>query len=185
MARSTPAHSGFTIINGSGSGDNGNRIDVWVEYKIGAADVVNNRTPFEAYFYAALNPSHSSSTSFVNGTNSEFVVNGVAGTGVSDGPIDFRDADILNLLGSYTGNIAHNEDGTKSISISGTFTTKSTYITGGSVSATIDLPTIIRGLVSIDTGSEIVKAIPFIDTGSGWIQAAAYVDNGSTFKLSV
>ena len=35
MARTTPVHSGYTIINGVGSGTNGGRIDVWVEYKLG------------------------------------------------------------------------------------------------------------------------------------------------------
>ena len=185
MARTTPVNSGYTIINGQGTGANGNRIDVWVEYRVWAQDAVNNCTLMSAYFYAALNPAYSSTTSNYQGLNSSFSVNGVPGAGVTNGAYDFTSPEKVNLLGSFSSNIAHNADGTKSISISGSFTTSSEWISGGNVTATVVLPAISRGLVSIDTGSKIVKAIPYVDTGSGWKQASAYVDNGSAFKLSV
>ena len=34
MARTTPVHAGYSIINGSGTGPNGYRIHVWVEYAV-------------------------------------------------------------------------------------------------------------------------------------------------------
>ncbi len=185
MARTTPVNSGYTIINGQGTGANGNRIDVWVEYKVGAGNVVSNSTPFTAYFYTALNPSYTSTTENTAGLNSTFRVDGKTGTGVTNGAYNFTSSSKVNFLGSYSGNIPHGADGSKSVSIVGSFTTLSSYISGGNISATTALPKIDRGLVSIDTGSKIVKAIPYVDTGSGWKQAAAYVDNGSAFKLSV
>lgn len=185
MARSTPVNSGYTIVNGAGTGINAERIDVWVEYKCGAENVVDNYTPFTAYFYAALNPSYTSTTQNVSGLNSTFNVDGKAGTSVTNGSYDFTSSSKVNLLGSYTGNITHGADGSKSVSITGSFTTLSSYISGGNISVTVELPKINRGLVSIDTGSKIVKAIPYIDTGSSMDRASAYVDNGSTIKLSV
>ena len=36
MARTTPINSGYTVVStGVGTGTNGDRIDVWVEYLIG------------------------------------------------------------------------------------------------------------------------------------------------------
>lgn len=144
MSRTTPVHSGYTILNGSGTGPNGGRIDVWAEYKLGTQSASGNYTPITAYFYAALNPSYSSTTSYASGLSSQFKVNGAAGTGVSNGAYDFTGATKVNLLGSYSGNISHNTDGTKTVDISGSFTTASSYITGGSVSGSIKLPTIPR-----------------------------------------
>ena len=185
MARTTPINSGYSIINGTGTGSAGNRIDVWVEYNVGAGDIVTNSTPFTAYFYAALNPSYTSSTENATGLNSTFQVDGKAGTGVTNGAYNFTSSSKVNFLGSYSGNIPHNADGSKTVIIVGSFTTLSSYISGGNISATVALSQINRGLVSIDTGSKFVKAIPYIDTGSGWKQAAAYIDTGSEFKLSV
>ena len=145
MSRSTPIHSGYTIRNGSGTGTNGNRIDVWVEYYIGSYNITNNTTPFTAYFYTALNSSYSSSTSNYQGLNSTFTVNGSSGYGVSNQSYDFTSSSIVNQIGYYSSNIEHNSDGTKSISISGSFTTSSSWITGGYVSEfTVALPTIPR-----------------------------------------
>lgn len=144
MSRTTPVHSGYTILNGAGSGSNGNRIDVWVEYKLGTQSVSGNYTPITAYFYAALNPGYSSTTSYYSGLNSSFSVNGAAGSGVSNGAYDFTSSAKVNLLGSYAGNIPHNQDGTKSVTITGSFTTASSYITGGSVTGSVTLPAIAR-----------------------------------------
>lgn len=155
MARTTPAHSGYKIQNGVGTGENGKRIDVWVEYSIGAYNIEKNTTPFTAYFYAALNPSYSSETSYSSGLNSAFSVDGGVVSTIKDGPYDFRSTSKLNLLGSYSGDVAHNNDGTRQIKISGSFTTNSSYITGGNVEEfTITLPTIPRAS-GIDGASDV------------------------------
>lgn len=144
MARTSPVHAGYTILSGSGSGSNGHRIDVWVEYLVGDADVANNRTWLTAYFYAALNPNYSSSTSYYNGLNSTFTVDGAAATGVSNGSYDFTSSAKVNLLGSFDGYIGHDDDGTKSVQFEGSFTTVSSYISGGRISETVSLPDIAR-----------------------------------------
>ncbi|MHB1316178.1 MAG: DUF859 family phage minor structural protein [Christensenellales bacterium] len=145
MARSTPVHGGYTIINGSGTGPNGYRIDVWVEYLVASQSIENNISHIIAYFYACLNPSYASSTYGGNGCYSSFSVDGVWGSNLkSNGNFDFRDSDVLNLMGTYEGDVTHNADGAKNLSFNGSFTTPSSYITGGNVSGSPALPTIPR-----------------------------------------
>ena len=142
--RTVPVHSGYTILNGTSSGKNDDRFDVWVEYKVTAQSVADNASTVKAYFYSALKSGKSSTTKQNSGLNSTFSVNGVSGTVKSNASYDFTDPDNNNLLGNYSGTIAHNADGTKSVAVKGSFTTKSDYISGGSISKTITLPTIAR-----------------------------------------
>lgn len=141
--RTVPVNSGFTILNGTSTGKNDDRFDVWVEYKV-TQNVTNNTSAVEAYFYSALKSGKSSTTRQNSGLNSTFSVNGVSGTVRSNASYDFTDPKEINELGEYLGTIAHNADGTKSVAIKGSFTTKSDYISGGSISKTITLPTIAR-----------------------------------------
>ena len=176
MARTTPVNAGYTIINGAGTGSNGNRIDVWMEYLLGQQSVAGNYTPITVYFYAALNPGYSSTTKMDKGLHSALKVNGQAGTGVTDGGYDFSSASVINLLGSYTGNIAHESDGSKSVSLAGSFTTKSAYISGGSVSHTVTLPTIPRASTIGATDADIGKTslIAIIVKSAAYSHSVAY-----------
>ena len=144
MARTEPVNTGYTILNGAGTGPNGHRIDVWVEYLLGQQDIPGNLTPVTAYFYAALNPNYSATTAYNSGLNSHFTVDGVKGVGVSGGGYDFTSAAKVNLLGSFTGNIPHDPEGKKELTFAGSFTTRSSYITGGNISQTVSLPPIVQ-----------------------------------------
>lgn len=144
MARITPVHSGYTILNGAGTGTNGSRIDVWAEYCVTAQNATENTSCVKAYFYAALREGQSSSTKYGNGLSSDFSVDGSGGSKVENGAYDFTSSANLHLLGSFEGEVAHNDDGSKSITIAGSFSTRSTYISGGSVSGTVALPAIAR-----------------------------------------
>lgn len=158
MARTTPVNSGYTIVNGAGTGTNGDRIDVWVEYKAVEQSVTGNYSTIIAYFYAALKADQSSSTAFEYGLASTLTVDGVAGSGWTNAGYDFTepskpcvdstavddDGVTKNYLGKFKGNIAHSDDGTRSVTIKGSFTTKSSYISGGSIAVTVALPTIPR-----------------------------------------
>lgn len=144
MARSTPVHAGFAIANGAGTGSNGSRMDVWVEYQYGVPDAAANTTPFEAYFYAALRPGQTSSTQLTYGLDSVFSVDGISGSAVANGAYNFTSPDNIHLLGSWAGTLSHNSDGTKAVEITGSFTTRSEYISGGNVTVTVVLPVIPR-----------------------------------------
>lgn len=147
MARTIPIHDGYAILNGAGTGSNGGKIDVWVEYQVESQDISNNTSFVRAYFYAALREGQSTSTKYANGLNSTFSVNGTSGNGVSNGAYDFTSPANIHTLGTFAGTIAHNADGSKSITIAGSFTTKSSYISGGNVSGAVALPTIPRATV--------------------------------------
>ena len=143
MARNTPVHSGYSIINGSGSGKNANRIDVWVEYSVVSQNISSNASQVYAYFYTALKSGYTSETHSSKGLYSNFTVDGSSGNTISNGSYDFRNTTPI-LLASYGGYVYHNSDGTGYASVSGSFQTTSEYISGGSVSGTIYLPTIYR-----------------------------------------
>ncbi len=144
MARLTPVNTGFTILEGVGTGANGHRIDVWAEYAFGQSDTVANTTPITVYFYTALNPAYTSATVSNHGLDSALQVGGVAATGVSGGAYDFRSSENIHLLGFFTGDMPHGEDGTGTVRITGSFTTASSYISGGNLAATVALPAIAR-----------------------------------------
>ena len=145
--RSTPINSGYTILNGTSTGKNDDRFDVWVEYKVTSQSIANNASTIKAYFYAALKSGESSSTKQNSGLDSTFSVGGTAGTAVKDGSYDFTSASKINALGSFSGDIKHNSDGTKTVTFSGSFTTESDYIAGGSISKSVTLKTIARASV--------------------------------------
>lgn len=157
MARTSPVNPGYTIINGTGTGINANRIDVWVEYLLGSPNISENCTPVSACFYTALAEGYQSGTSLDNGLDSALKVDGLAGTGVTNGAYSFLTQDQINFLGSFSGNIPHNADGTKTLSIQGSFTTASIYISGGSVSASVELPAIARAATLGATDAQIGK----------------------------
>lgn len=144
MARVTPVNAGYTIINGSGTGINGNRIDVWMEYQLGEQNIVENYTPITVYFYAALADGKQSNTEQDYGMDSALKVDGNPGVGKTNKGYYFTKPNYVNDLGSFTGNIPHNADGTKTLTLEGSFTTRSSYISGGAVSAQVELPAIAK-----------------------------------------
>lgn len=185
MARSTPVHSGYTIVSGAGTGPNGDRIDVWVEYKVTAQSTENNTSTLSAYFYACLADGQSSSTYGGDGCNSTFSINGVSGTNLkSNGSYDFRTQTPV-LMGTFDGTITHTEDGSKTVAVAGSFTTPSDYITGGSVSANVTLPTINRGIMWVNVGGTWKLALVYVNVSGTWKQALVYTNVSGTWKLCV
>lgn len=163
MARQTPVNAGFTIVNGSGTGVNGKRIDVWMEYQLGQPNVLENYTPITVYFYAALAQNQQSGTALDYGMDSALLVDGIAGQGVTNMGYYFTNPNYVNALGSYVGNVSHHADGTKELTLEGSFSTLSTYISGGIVSAVIILPAIAKastiGATDADIGKTSVIAV--------------------------
>lgn len=142
--RTALVNSGYTILNGTSTGKNDDRFDVWVEYKVESQSVENNTSTVKAFFYAALKSGKSSTTKQNSGLDSTFSVGGTTGTAVKDGGYDFTSPSRINELGSFFGNIKHNTDGTKTIAFNGSFTTESDYIAGGSISKSVALKAIAR-----------------------------------------
>ncbi len=177
-----PQNAGYQVIYGTGTGPNGDRIDVWAEYT-SVQDQLNNRSLVTARFYAALHPGESSNTYGSSGCNSAFSVNGLSGTGLkSNGSFDFRSTSVINDLGSFSGYVAHNENGTKTMTVAGSFTTTSDWITGGTLSASITLPTIPRGIMRANVNGTWKSCTAYVNVSGAWKQALAYVNVNGTWK---
>ena len=176
MARQTPVNPGFTIVSGAGTGSNGDRIDVWMEYGLGQPDVRQNYTPVTVYFYAALAEEHHASTALNYGLDAALQVDGLPGQTVSNGPYDFTDPAFVNTLGSFSGNIYHDADGAKQLTLEGSFTTRSSYISGGFVSAAVALPPIAKASTLGATDGEIGKTavIAVAVKNSSWCHSIQY-----------
>lgn len=166
MAVQIPVSRGYSVVYGSGTGQNGGRINVWLEYFVERQDVIQNKSRFVFNLYAALKETAQSQTSGADGLYSTFVVNGEELVGYENAEYDFRDPDILNDFGGYMLDIPHDANGEASVSITATFKTKSNYIKGGTVSATIKLPTIQRATIPtvpstvVAMGSNLVISLP-------------------------
>ena len=184
MAVSKPINSGYNVVMGSGTGSNGNRIEVWAEWKESNISIPNNTSSVTVKLYASA-VSSSSTWSGSGGGKSYITINGTEYTISTSVNYDFRDVGHVNSFGSKTVNgIQHNANGTKSIVLGGRFTTSSSYITGGSVSKTVALETIPQYATITQTLSS--KTETSITMKWSTDQTVDYVwysrDNGSTWN---
>lgn len=153
MARTTPVNSGYSIITGSAAGSNKAYVDVWLEWKQLSRNTSANTSQVRVILYAAC--TKSSSTSWSAAENFGYV-------GYDDGNKQYRSTaynfanNAVNCFGDYTFTIAHDSDGTKSVTLQGEWSTShSTYISGGSVSGEVTLETIPRAS-SITSAADVV-----------------------------
>ena len=156
MARTTPVNTGYTVVNGNGTGINGFSIQVWAEYKFGQPSEGNRTVPLTLYFYTALDPAYTSSISGT-GLDASLKVGTAQVTGVKNADYDFSSASNVHLLGSYQGNLVYGEDGTGKVNVNGSFTTTSADISGGTLQAVLILPSNTCGTTIKPTDAVIGK----------------------------
>lgn len=86
-------------------------------------------------------------------------------------------------LASGTSKISHNSDGELSMSVKASIDMASVSYTPGplSLSGTMNLTKINRGLIYIDNGSKLEAYQVFIDNGTSWDQYIPHIDNGSSW----
>lgn len=147
MARTSPVNTGYTIINGTTSGSNGTKVDTWIEYKVTGQSVANNTSTIRVILYSAA--TKSSSTSWESAENFGYVGYDNGNKQYLKTTYDFSNYQV-NKFGDHTYTIAHNSDGTKTITLQGSWSTShSSYISGGvvpasGVSSSVTLPQIAR-----------------------------------------
>lgn len=127
-----------TIGPVDGSGKNGDRINVWIEY---TATAVTGGHKITATLYAQTKSDKKSTTSKNNcGKEASITINGVKTVLSSNISYDFRDSTgrPKNSWGSATTTVSHTA--AKTIEIKGTFATTSEWITGGTVTGSVTLP---------------------------------------------
>lgn len=189
MAQTTPKHSGYTIINGTTTGKNGTKVNTWIEYKVTSQNINNNTSSVDVYLYARANVD-GLSTSW-DGTRSygSITFNGTAHAGASISGYDFRHDTIYNEFAHYSETVTHNNDGTKSITLAGTWNkgaSTSEFITGGSVSSTtVTLPTIPRAstVSSLSVALGATGTITVTKASSNFYHELSYSFQGLTGSI--
>ena len=169
MARTTPINTGYTIADSvTAEGTTGGRVDVWVEYLVGAINTSTQKVALTVYFYAQTQTGQTTGASYIGGLNSTFSVNNVAGTGVSGGTYDFRSDATLHTLGSWSGEVSFSAN---AIPVVGEITTKSSTVSGGSI------------VTSIPIAGAIIYTITFDSVGGTPTPAAQSVTVGNSLEL--
>lgn len=151
MARTTPVNSGYTIINGTAEGTNQAYVDCWLEYMVISQSVIDNTSTVRVLLYAVCNKS--STTRWSPAEEFGYVGYDGGNQQYRNTTYDFS-GNQINCFGDYTFTIDHNDDGTRAVVLEGSWSTHSTYISGGSASGEVALPTIARA--STITGVEDV-----------------------------
>lgn len=136
-------NTGWNVIGPvDGLGQNGSRIDVWAEWTETDISIPNNTSKVTVKLYASLKTGQHSDTRDSNGGKSYITIGGTEYTVNTVVGYDFRQVSIINYFGAKTVTVTHDPDGSKSLTLGGRFTTSSSYITGGNVSATRSLSVI-------------------------------------------
>lgn len=137
----------MTRATGSCTGGWGSKYSYYLDYTLNSQSVANNTSNItltawaqaSATNYQANNQNASQNTYKITADGTVRVNNTKA--------MDFRNRAVVSL-GSWTGNVSHNSDGTRTIAISANFTISGTSsLSGGSVSTNWTLPTIARASI--------------------------------------
>ena len=181
MARIDPVNSGYTIINGSTTGSNGANVDTWLEYKVLSQSVANNTSKVRVVLYSQSRVS--SSTKWTAAEDFGYVGYNNSNRQYLSTTYDFSNYRI-NKFGDYTFTIAHDASGSKTVTLQGAWSTShSTYISGGSVSGSVTLPTIEKyATVNQNISSKTETSVTVKWTSDSIIDYIWYsINNGSTW----
>lgn len=166
-------------IYGSAKVDAGYTWQIRLDYTITQDEDSNSSTLAQTlYLY------HGSEGGYNLATNSAYYV--IDGNKVYK-TYDFRGVDPKwTKLGSRTITVEHEDDGTKSYTLSASWVSDNeTYYTPAkiSLSETIELPQINRGLARINVDGEIKMAIPWVNVDGTWERAIPFVNDDGTWRI--
>lgn len=184
MAVTKPINTGYNVIIGNGTGSNASKIEVWLEWKETSISNENNTSSVTVKLYAALKSGEASDTRLSSGGKSWITINNTEYAVLTNCSYDFRTPGQVNSFGTKTINgITHDADGSKSIVMGARFTTKSSYISGGTVSnRSVALTKIPR----VSTIASITSPIPLDGSTTGSItlnRASSAYTHTITFSL--
>lgn len=128
---------------GNMSGSYGSHYTLWQSITQNSQDIANNKSNVTVNMYLSFDgSSYYAYTN--NATSGSMTINGST-TNYSIASINFSSGQAKDiLLATWTGDIAHNDDGTKTLSVSGSWNTDTTRIGSGSCSTSKTLSTIPR-----------------------------------------
>ncbi len=184
MARTTPVNSGYTIINGSTTGSNGSKVDTWLEYKVTSQSVANNTSTVRVVLYSAA--TFSSSTKWESASQFGYVGYNNGNKFYLSTTYNFANY-AVNKFGDHTYTIQHNSDGTKTVTLQGSWSTShSTYISGGSASGSVSLPQIARAssVSAMSTKLGSVGTITITRQSSSFTHTLTYAFGNTTGTIA-
>lgn len=130
-------------IYGSCSGSSGNKYDLWLKVTQNSQSIENNKSNVTVKLYLKRNDGYSSSAYNLDEDENSVVLKVAGRERVNENlSIDTRN-NVKLLLASWTGDVSHNDDGSLSLSVSGSFSMGGTNLSGGSVSGSFkctDIP---------------------------------------------
>lgn len=157
---------------GNMSGSYGSHYTLWQSITQNSQDIANNKSNVTVNMYLSFDgSSYYAYTN--NATSGSMTINGST-TNYSIASINFSSGQAKDiLLASWTGDIEHNPDGTKTLSVSGSWNTNTSRIGSGSCSASKTLSTIPRAsTITCSTANIEEKATITITSAS-----ASFVHN--------
>ncbi len=123
-------------IFGSCTGSLGSKYDLWITVIQNSQNFSQNKSNITANFFLRRNDGVSESAyNLIEGQNSVVLKIGGATKVSQNLVIDTRN-NVYCRLASWTGDVAHNSDGTLTLSVSGQFTIGNDNLTGGAVNGT-------------------------------------------------
>lgn len=131
-------------INGSCNGSSAAKYDLWIEIKQNSQDVAKNKSNITAQLKLKRNDGYSGSAYNLNESDNSASLK--IGDEVKDSgtlKIDTRNSSVV-ILASWTGDVIHADDGSLTLSVSGSFTMGNSSLTGGSVSGKFKCTSIPR-----------------------------------------
>lgn len=158
---------------GNMSGSYGNHYTLWQSITVNSQNVANNTSNVTVKMYLSFDGS--SYYTYTNYTTlGRMTINGTV-RDYSIASINFSSGQAKDiLLAEWTGNISHNNDGTKTLSVSGSWDTDTTRIGSGSCSASKSLPNIAR--------TATITSLSNFEHGSN---ASVTIDNPSGSNLTL
>lgn len=115
-------------INGSCTGTSAAKYDVWIEIKQNSQNITNNTSNVTAALKLQRNDGYASSAYNLTAGENSFSLS-VGGTVRDSGTtkIDTRNSAVVTLA-TWTGNVAHNDDGSLTLEVKGSFTMGNTSL---------------------------------------------------------
>ena len=158
---------------GNMSGDYGSHYTLWQSIIVNSQSVANNTSNVTVRMYLGFDGS--SYYAYTNyATSGKMTINGTT-RDYSVDSINFSSGQAKDiLLAEWTGNITHNNDGTKTLAVSGSWDTDTSRIGSGSCSASKSLPSIAR--------TATITSLPNFEHGSN---ASVTIDNPSGSALTL
>lgn len=131
-------------IYGACSGSSGNKYDLWLNVAQNSQSIEDNKSNVTVRLYLKRNDGYSSSAYNLNEASNSVTLKVGGKERVNKNlSIDTRNSAKV-LLASWTGDVSHNDDGSLSLSVSGSFTMGGTGLSGGSVSGSFSCTDIPR-----------------------------------------